>query len=50
MSKREETKAVEDTQRVAEEAKNIRDKHDEALTLQIGQQQRRSTRVPIHSK
>ena len=40
MSKREETKAVEDTQRVAEEAKNIRDKHDAAQTLQIGQQQR----------
>jgi hypothetical protein len=40
MSKREETKAIEDTQRVAEEAKNIRDKYDAAQTLQIGQQQR----------
>jgi hypothetical protein len=40
MSKREETKAIEDTQRVAEEAKSIRDKHDAAQTLQIGQQQR----------
>jgi hypothetical protein len=39
MSKREETKAIEDTQRVAEEAKNIKDKHDAAQTLQIGQQQ-----------
>jgi hypothetical protein len=40
MSKREQDKAIEDTQRVAEEAKNIRDKHDAAQTLQIGQQQR----------
>jgi hypothetical protein len=28
MSKREQEKAIEDTQRVAEEAKSIRDKHD----------------------
>ena len=40
MSKREQDKAIEDTQRVAEEAKNIKDKHDAAQTLQIGQQQR----------
>jgi hypothetical protein len=39
MSKREETKAIEDTQKVAEEAKSIRDKHEAAQTLQIGQQQ-----------
>jgi hypothetical protein len=39
MSKREETKAIEDIQRVAEEAKNIKDKHEAAQTLQIGQQQ-----------
>jgi len=39
MSKREETKAIEDTQRVAEEAKSIRDKHSAVKTLQIGQQQ-----------
>ncbi len=40
MSKREETKAIEDTQRVAEEAKSIRDKNDAAQTLQkVGQQQ-----------
>lgn len=38
MSKREETKAIEDTQRVAEEAKSIRDEHEAAQTLQIGQQ------------
>ena len=38
MSKREETKAIEDTQRVAEEAKNIRDRHSAVKTLQIGQQ------------
>ena len=39
MSKREETKAIEDTQRVAEEAKSTRDKHSAVKTLQIGQQQ-----------
>ena len=39
MSKREETKAIEDTQRVAEEAKSIRDKHSAVKTLQVGQQQ-----------
>ena len=40
MSKREETKAIEDTQRVAEEAKSIRDKNDATKTLQkVGQQQ-----------
>lgn len=40
MSKREQDKAIEDTQRVAEEAKSIRDKHDAAQTLQkVGQQQ-----------
>jgi predicted S18 family serine protease len=39
MSKREETKAIEDTQIVAEEAKNIKDKHSAVKTLQIGQQQ-----------
>ena len=40
MSKQEQDKAFKDTQRVAEEAKNIKDKHDAAQTLQIGQQQR----------
>jgi hypothetical protein len=40
MSKREQDKAIEATQRVAEEAKNIKDRHDAAQTLQIGQQQR----------
>jgi hypothetical protein len=40
MSKREETKAIDATQRVAEEAKSIRDKNDATQTLQIvGQQQ-----------
>jgi hypothetical protein len=39
MSKREQEKAIEDTQRVAEQAKSIRDKHEAAQTLQIGQQQ-----------
>ena len=39
MSKREETKVIEDTQRVAEEAKSIRDKHSAIKTLQIEQQQ-----------
>ena len=39
MLKREETKAIEDTQRVAEEAKSTRDKHSAVKTLQIGQQQ-----------
>jgi len=40
MSKREETKAIEDTQRVAEEAKSIRDKNNAVQTLQkVGQQQ-----------
>jgi hypothetical protein len=40
MSKRVEEKAIEDTQRVAEEAKNVKDKHDAAQTLQqVGQQQ-----------
>ncbi|MGH9913155.1 MAG: hypothetical protein ACRD4W_11985 [Nitrososphaeraceae archaeon] len=40
MSKRVEEKAIEDTQRVAEEAKSIKDKHDAAQTLQqVGQQQ-----------
>ena len=44
MSKREETKAIEDTQRVAEEAKSIRDKNDAAQTLQkVGQQQQQGT-------
>jgi hypothetical protein len=38
MSKREQDKAIEVTQRVAEEAKNIKDRHDAAQTLQIGQQ------------
>ena len=43
MSKREETKAIEDTQRVAEEAKSIRDKNDAAQTLQkVGQQQQQA--------
>ena len=38
--KRVEEKAIEDTQRVAEEAKNVKDKHDAAQTLQqVGQQQ-----------
>jgi multidrug efflux pump subunit AcrB len=40
ISKREQEKAIEDTQRVAEEAKSIKDKHDAAQTLQqVGQQQ-----------
>lgn len=40
ISKRVEEKAIEDTQRVAEEAKSIKDKHDAAQTLQqVGQQQ-----------
>ena len=40
MSKRVEEKAIEDTKRVAEEAKSIQDKHDTAQTLQqVGQQQ-----------
>ncbi|MGH9984530.1 MAG: hypothetical protein ACRD8W_11310 [Nitrososphaeraceae archaeon] len=40
ISKRVEEKAIEDTQRVAEEAKNVKDKHDAAQTLQqVGQQQ-----------
>ncbi len=40
MSKTEQVKAIEDTQRVAEEAKSIRDKNDGAQTLQkVGQQQ-----------
>ena len=44
MSKREETKAIEDTQRVAEEAKSIRDKNDAAQTLQkAGQQQQQAS-------
>ena len=43
ISKREETKAIEDTQRVAEEAKSIRDKNDAAQTLQkAGQQQQQA--------
>ena len=38
MSKRVEEKAIEDTKRVAEEAKSIQDKHDAAQTLQkVGQ-------------
>ena len=40
MSKREQEKAIEVTQRVAEEAKSIKDKHDAAQTLQqVGRQQ-----------
>ncbi|MGH9984508.1 MAG: hypothetical protein ACRD8W_11200 [Nitrososphaeraceae archaeon] len=40
MSKRVEEKAIEDTKRVAEEAKSIQDKHDAAQTLQqVGPQQ-----------
>ena len=40
ISKSVEEKAIEDTQRVAEEAKSIKDKHDAAQTLQqVGQQQ-----------
>jgi len=40
ISKRVEEKAIEDTQRIAEEAKNVKDKHDAAQTLQqVGQQQ-----------
>jgi inorganic triphosphatase YgiF len=40
ISKREQEKAFEVTQRVAEEAKSIKDKHDAAQTLQqVGQQQ-----------
>ncbi|MGI0045336.1 MAG: hypothetical protein ACRD47_16665, partial [Nitrososphaeraceae archaeon] len=40
ISKRVEEKAIENTQRVAEEAKSIKDKHDAAQTLQqVGQQQ-----------
>jgi hypothetical protein len=40
ISKRVEEKAIENTQRVAEEAKSIEDKHDAAQTLQqVGQQQ-----------
>jgi hypothetical protein len=40
MSKRVEEKAIEDTKRVAEEAKSIQDKHDASQTLQqVGQQQ-----------
>ena len=40
MSKRVEEKAIEDTKKVAEEAKSIQDKHDAAQTLQqVGQQQ-----------
>ena len=43
MSKREETKTIEDTQRVVE-AKSIRDKNDGAQTLQkVGQQQQQLT-------
>ena len=34
ISKSVEEKAIEDTQRVAEEAKSIKDKHDAAQTLQ----------------
>ena len=34
-----EEKTIEDTKRVAEEAKSIQDKHDAAQTLQVGQQQ-----------
>ena len=46
MSKREETKAIEDTQRVAEEAKSIRDKNEAAQTLQkVGQQQQQARAV-----
>ena len=40
ISKKEQEKAIEDTQRIAEEAKNVKDKHDAAQTLQqVGQQQ-----------
>ena len=40
ISKREQEKAIEATQKVAEEAKSIKDKHDAAQTLQqVGQQQ-----------
>ena len=40
ISKSVQQKAIEDTQRVAEEAKSIKDKHDAAQTLQqVGQQQ-----------
>ena len=40
ISKSVEEKAIEDTQRVAEEAKSIKDKHNAAQTLQqVGQQQ-----------
>jgi hypothetical protein len=46
MSKREQDKAIENTQRVAEEAKNIKDKHDAAQTLQVvGQQQQQLAAV-----
>jgi hypothetical protein len=46
MSKREQDKAIENTQRVAEEAKKIKDKHDAAQTLQVvGQQQQQLAAV-----
>ena len=43
MSKREETKAIDATQRVAEEAKSIRDKNDATQTLQKVRQQQQLT-------
>ena len=45
MSKREQVKAIEDTQRVAEEAKSIEDKHDAAQTLQQVVQQQQEVAV-----
>jgi hypothetical protein len=39
MSKREQEKAIEDTKKVAEEAKRVEDKIDAVKNLQIGQQQ-----------
>jgi hypothetical protein len=45
MSKREQVKAIEDTQTVAEEAKGIEDKHDAAQTLQQVVQQQQQVAV-----
>ena len=49
MSKREQEKAIEDTKKVAEEAKRVEDKIEAAETLQEVGSASSSTRNPTHN-
>ena len=48
MSKREQEKAIEDTKKVAEQAKSVEDKIDAVETLQEVGPQVGSTRIPTN--